>query len=165
MGDVLHRFNWVFDYQSQQVAFKKNKYFKAPFKYNKSGIVMQYAGVRLVKKQIRTSNGISDDPSGLSGSQPSNTINFSYNYTFEIVPELIISDLRPDSSAYIAGLKIGDVVLSINNQDLSSLTLQKSIEQFYGKDGKLIRMTIDRGGILFKYQFRLRDLLHKKSTN
>jgi hypothetical protein len=45
------------------------------------------------------------------------------------------------------------------------LTLQKSIEQFYGKDGKLIRMTIDRGGILFKYQFRLRDLLHKKSTN
>jgi len=165
MGDVLHRFNWVFDYQSQQVAFKKNKYFKAPFKYNKSGIVMQYAGVRLVKKQIRISNGISDDPSGLSGSQPSNTINFSYNYTFEIVPELIISDLRPDSPAYIAGLKIGDVVLSINNQDLSSLTLQKSIEQFYGKDGKLIRMTIDRGGILFKYQFRLRDLLHKKSTN
>ncbi|MDC0629605.1 PDZ domain-containing protein [Flavobacteriaceae bacterium] len=165
LGDVLHRFNWVFDYRSQKVRFKKNKYFKAPFKYNKSGIVMQYAGVRLVKKQIKTPNGFTEDTSNLNASPNSNTINFSYRYKLEIVPELIISDLRPNSPALNAGLQIGDVVLSINTQDLSALTLQKAIEQFYGKDGKLIRMTIDRDGVLFKYEFRLRDLLQKKSTN
>jgi len=165
LGDVLHRFNWVFDYQSQKVRFKKNKHFKAPFKYNKSGIMMQYAGVRVVKKQIKTSNGFTEDTSNLNASPNSNTINFSYHYKLEIVPELIISDLRPNSPAFNAGLQIGDVVLSINTQDLSALTLQKAIEQFYGKDGKLIRMTIERHGVVFKYEFRLRDLLQKTSTN
>ena len=49
--------------------------------------------------------------------QTSNTINFRLHYTFEIVPELVISDLRLTSPAYIAGLQVGDVVLSINNQE------------------------------------------------
>ena len=100
---------------------------------------MQYAGVRVVKKQIKTSKGFTEDTSNLNASPNSNTINFSYHYKLEIVPELIISDLRPNSPAFNAGLQIGDVVLSINTQDLSALTLQKAIEQFYGKDGKLIR--------------------------
>ena len=123
---------------------------------------MQYAGVRVVKKQIKTSKGFTEDTSNLNASPNSNTINFSYHYKLEIVPELIISDLRPNSPAFNAGLQIGDVVLSINTQDLSALTLQKAIEQFYGKDGKLIRMTIERHGVVFKYEFRLRDLLQKK---
>ena len=123
---------------------------------------MQYAGVRVVKKQIKTSKGFTEDTSNLNASPNSNTINFSYHYKLEIVPELIISDLRPNSPAFNAGLQIGDVVLSINTQDLSALTLQKAIEQFYGKDGKLIQMTIERHGVIFKYEFRLRDLLQKK---
>ena len=165
LGDLLHRFNWVFDYNSQWVAFKKNKFFNKPFKYNKSGIVMQYAGVRLVKKQIRASSGISKNGSNLNANQSSNSINFNYTYKFEVVPALVISELKPSSPAFDAGLKIGDVVISINNQSLGSLTLQKSIDQFYGKEGKLIKMTIEREGVLINYQFNLRDLLKKKSTD
>ena len=164
LGDVLHRFNWVFNYKSQWAAFKKNKFFNKPFKYNKSGIVMQYAGVRLLKTRAIL-------PSKIVGStadnttQSSSTINFTSTYKFEIVPELEISDIRPNSPADEAGLKIGDIVLSINNQSLSSLTLQKAIDQFYGADGKRIKMTIERAGVSMKYQFNLRDLLHKKSTH
>ncbi len=164
MGDVLHRFNWVFDYKSQWVAFKKNKFFNPPFNYNKSGVVLQYAGVRLVKTRTRIPVKTVHSSTETSN-QSSNTINFTSTYKFEVVPELIISDIRPHSPSDKAGLEIGDVVLSINNQNLSSLTLQKAIDQFYGADGKQIKMTIERGGIVLKYQFRLRDLLHKKSTN
>lgn len=78
---------------------------------------------------------------------------------------MIISDLRPDSPAHQAGLKVGDVVFSINNRNLSSLTLQNAIDQFYGPDGKRIKMIIEREGVIMKYHFKLRDLLHKKSTN
>ena len=92
-------------------------------------------------------------------------LTFSSTYKFEVVPELIISDIRPDSPADQAGLKIGDVVLSINNRNFSSLTLQNAIDQFYGPDGKRIKMTIEREGVIMKYFFKLRDLLHKKSTN
>ena len=165
LGNVLHRFNWVFNYNSKWVAFKKNKNFKKPFKYNKSGIVMQYAGVRLVKKRTKIPSGILEDTSSLNDAQNSNTINFSYTYKFEVVPALVISELRPGSPAFNAGLEIGDVVVSINNQNLGSLTLQKSIDQFYGKDGKLIEMTIERAGVFRNYQFRLCDLLQKKSTD
>lgn len=164
LGDVLHRFNWVFNYKSKWVAFKKNKFFKKPFEYDKSGIVMQYTGVRLVKSQIRIPNKTLGSFTAQS-TQNSNTITFSSTYKFEVVPELIISDIRPDSPADQAGLKIGDVVLSINNRNFSSLTLQNAIDQFYGPDGKRIKMTIEREGVIMKYFFKLRDLLHKKSTN
>ena len=164
MGGVLHRFNWVFNYKSQWVAFRKNKFFNTPFEYNKSGIVMQYAGVRLLKTQtsspVKSLNSNTDPIT-----QNSNTINFTSTYKFEVVPELVISDIRPNSSADEAGLEIGDVVLSINNKNLSSLTLQKAIDQFYGADGKHIKMTIERKGVVMRYQFKLRDLLYKKSTN
>lgn len=164
LGNVLHRFNWVFNYKSQWVAFKKNKFFNNPFEYNKSGITMQYAGVRLVKTRTR----IPSDTIG-SGSEAtspnSNTIYFTSSYKFKIVPELVISDVRPGSPADKAGLKTGDTVLSINHQNLNLLTLQKAITQFYGVDGKRIRMTIEREGVIMKYQFELRDLLQKKSTN
>lgn len=164
MGDVLHRFNWVFNYKSQWVAFRKNKFFNTPFKYNKSGITIQYAGVRLVKtlsKIPAKTASSSADPYA----QNSNTINFTSTYKFEVVPELVISDIRPNSPADQAGLEIGDVVLSIHNQNLSSLTLQKAIDQFYGADGKQIKMTIERKGIVLRYQFKLRDLLYKKSPD
>ena len=164
LGDVLHRFNWVFNYKSKWVAFKKNKFFNKPFEYDKSGIIMQYAGVRLVKSRIQIPNKILGSAAANS-TQSSNTLTFGSTYKFEVVPELIISDLRPDSPAHQAGLKVGDVVLSINNRNLSSLTLQNAIDQFYGPDGKRIKMIIEREGVVMKYHFKLRDLLHKKSTN
>lgn len=161
LGGVLHRFNWVFDYKSQWVAFKKNKFFNTPFEYNKSGITMQHAGVRLVKTQTRIpSNAIASNPE--TSIPNSNTINFTSTYKFKIVPELVISDIRPGSPGDVVGLQIGDTVLSINHQNLNSLTLQKAIAQFYGSDGKRIRMTIEREGVVMKFQFELRDLLHKK---
>ena len=161
LGGVLHRFNWVFDYKSQWVAFKKNKFFNTPFEYNKSGITMQHAGVRLVKTQTRIpSNAIASNPE--TSIPNSNTINFTSTYKFKIVPELVISDIRPGSPGDEVGLQIGDTVLSINHQNLNSLTLQKAIAQFYGSDGKRIRMTIEREGVVMKFQFELRDLLHKK---
>jgi hypothetical protein len=164
LGDVLHRFNWIFKYKSHWVAFKKNKFFNNPFEYNKSGVTMQYAGVRLVKTRTRIPDntiGSSSEASNLS----SNTINFTSSYKFKIVPELVISDIRPDSPADKAGLKPGDTVLSINHQNLNSLTLQKAIAQFYGADGERIRMTVEREGVVMKYEFKLCDLLQKKSTN
>ncbi|MBT7851605.1 MAG: PDZ domain-containing protein [Flavobacteriaceae bacterium] len=164
MGDILHRFNWVFNYKSQWVAFRKNKFFKKHFEYNKSGIVMQYAGVRLLKTPSQISNNTASSDN-INSTNNLTTINFTSTYKFEIVPELIISDVRANSPADEAGLKIGDVVLSINNQSLRSLTLQKAIDQLYRADGKRIKMTIERQGIVLKYQFNLRDLLHKKSTN
>jgi hypothetical protein len=45
------------------------------------------------------------------------------------------------------------------------LTLQKAIAQFYGADGERIRMTVEREGVVMKYEFKLCDLLQKKSTN
>ena len=165
LGDVLHRFNWIFNYKSQWVAFKKNKFFNKPFEYNKSGITIQYAGVRLVKTRTRIPSNTIGSGSEASNSS-SNTINFTSSYKFKIVPELEISNVRPGSPADKAGLKAGDTVLSINHQNLNSLTLQKAIDQFYGIDGKRIRMTIEREGVVMKYQFKLRDLLlQKKSTN
>ena len=122
---------------------------------------MQHAGIRFVKTRARIPSNTTASNSEASIPN-SSTINFTSSYKFKIVPELVISDIRPGSPADQVGLEIGDTVLSINHKNLNSLTLQKAIAEFYGRDGKRIRMTIERQGGVMKYQFELRNLLHKK---
>src|SRR5690606_34095109 len=55
-GELLKRFNIVFDYANEKVTFKKNSQFKAPFHYNKSGIVLEQDGIRVVREMTDNSN-------------------------------------------------------------------------------------------------------------
>lgn len=43
-GDILKRYNMFVDYGNEMLYFKKNSYFKKPFTYNNSGIVLEHNG-------------------------------------------------------------------------------------------------------------------------
>lgn len=57
-GEVLKRFNIVFDYPNGKISLKKNSNFKKPFHYNMSGIDLQHAGVRYVSERITNGRGV-----------------------------------------------------------------------------------------------------------
>jgi hypothetical protein len=152
-GELLKRFNIIFDYSNLKVTLKKNGNFKAPFHYNKSGIVLEQHGIRLVRElndnTFNKVNGKSDDVQ---------RIVFQASYKYTVKPAFTIVELRKNSPADKAGLLLDDVILTVNNRDVANLKMQEINNIFSDYDGKRIRIKLVRDGRVFKYEFKLEKL-------
>lgn len=152
-GELLKRFNVIFDYGNEKVTFRKNSNFKAPFHYNKSGIVLEQDGIRVVRElSDRFFYNRDENTTG------ADKIIVQSSYKIAIKPAFTIVELRKDSPAKKAGLLLGDVILTVNNKDAANLKMQDINSMFSGDDGKLIRLRIDRNGLVLNYEFRLEKL-------
>lgn len=154
-GNILKRFNIIMDYRNALVTFKKNGYFHEKFSYNKSGIELAHNGVRFVKERenfVPNDNNLSNETN-----QNGTRIVFDSHYKFSLKPAYEIVELRINSPAYRAGLKNGDVVLSVNRKPAHQYTLQQIMYMFYDDEGKKIKLRIDRKGVILNYSFLLED--------
>lgn len=157
-GELLKRFNIIFDYPNRTVTLKKNRNFNHPFHYNKSGIVLEQDAVRIVKEiNDRFLYDINKN-SGTSSRIIIQTQHLETSYRFIIKPAFTIVELRKKSPAEKAGLMLGDIILSVNSRDAVNLKMQDIIDLFSGEDGKLIRLKIERDGRPLNYEFRLEKL-------
>ncbi|WP_298555010.1 aspartyl protease family protein [uncultured Algibacter sp.] len=157
-GNILKRFDVIFDYQKALITLKKNRYFNEKFSHNKSGIELEHDGVRLVKevdnKSLKDSNVFGNDDA-----QNNNTrIVLSTQYKLSLKPAYVIVELREDSPAKNAGLLIGDVVVSINNKRVYEYSLQQVMQMFYDDAGKKIKLKVDRDSKYLTFQFQLQKL-------
>lgn len=153
-GDVLKRFNIIFDYPNKKISFKKNRHFNDPFKYNKSGISIEHQGARLVKKVTKNFNFKTYD-----SENQNSTFSTIESYKYIFVPAYKIVQIRKDSPADKAGLLINDIVISVNRKPTHTLGLQDIIDIFYGDEGKTVRMIVERNGIQLRYSFVLKSML------
>ncbi|MCK5399996.1 MAG: aspartyl protease family protein [Flavobacteriaceae bacterium] len=155
-GEVLKRFNIIFDYKKAKITLKKNSNFSIPFYYNKSGITLEHSGVRVVKQIDRNSK-----ITRFYSKSESEAVNMfvADSYKYSLVSSFTIVEIRKDSPSHRAGLKLGDVILAVNNKKAHLYSLQEIIQMFYGEEGKRISLLIDRKGIQLKINFRLENLL------
>lgn len=151
-GAMIKRFNVIVDYRGAKITFKKNKYFKEPFRYNNSGIELEQTGIRLVNEET---------PTVLfnykKNSQSKETFVFDSKRDVKIKPAFSIVELREGSPAERIGLKVGDVLLYINNNATYNYSLQELIQHFFGDINKKIRLKVERDGIPLTFVFRLED--------
>ncbi len=152
-GELLKRFNIIMDYKNARVTLKKNNKFRSAFRYNKSGIVVEQDGIRVVKEKQNVLSGSQNEPN------EANTIFIDVKFKYSLIPAFRIAELRKDSPAERAGLLIGDVVLSINGKDTYTMKLQDLIEIFSGDEDKLIKLGIERDYKPMRVNFRLEDPL------
>lgn len=156
-GNVLKRFNLIFDYQKAKVSFRKNNFFKNEFSYNRSGIELEHDGIRLARE--KDYDFVTDKIHTGDDEQQSRTkIIINTKYKLSLKPAYSIVELRKDSPAEQAGLLLGDVILSVNNKSADSYSMHEIINMFYGEDGKRIKLKVDRNGQVLDFQFYLKSL-------
>ena len=155
-GNILKRFNLIVDYQKASITLKKNAFFKHEFSYNKSGIELAHNGVRFVKEidhKMNNNNSLTNE-----GTNKTYQIVLDSNYKFALKPAYAIVELREGSPAFRSGLKIGDIVLSINGRSTYEYSLQDLMQKFYDKKGTRIKLNVERNGTNFTVNFRLENL-------
>jgi predicted aspartyl protease len=73
--------------------------------------------------------------------------------------QFTVHDIVPDSPADIAGIKPGDLILSVNGFSATFHSLEQLTNKFYQKVGKKMNLVIIRNGSKFKTSFALREML------
>nr|WP_321231707.1 aspartyl protease family protein [uncultured Psychroserpens sp.] len=156
-GEILKRFNLIVDYSNAKITLKRNGNFKTPFYYNRSGIVIEQTGTRVVKeKEDRGQIGY-----GNSGGRETK-VELSTHYKFILKPSYSIVELRKGSPAEKSGLMIGDEIISVNGKKTHELSLQRIMEYFKNDIGKLIRLRVERNEEVILFEFRLEDVFKQK---
>ncbi len=140
-GEILKRFNIIFDYSRNQLTLKKNGNFKAPFQYNLAGIELQHNGLRYIAESLADSNGIVRNDDASFGNVQ---ILLENKTRLSLVPEIIVSGIRAGSPAAEAGLLEGDVILAVNGKRVHQYKLQEVLKMLNDKEGKRIRVLIER---------------------
>jgi hypothetical protein len=154
-GEILKRFNIVFDYPNSKITFKKNGHFKAPFHYNLSGITLQHDGVRYVAQSIADSRGLVYKDESTFGNVK---ILMENRTKISVVPEIVVSGIRAGSPAHEAGLREGDVVLTVNGKSVHRYKLQEVTHMLDEQEGKKVRVMIERANSDLKFSFTLKKM-------
>lgn len=155
-GDIIKRFNWFLDYENEVFYFKKNKLLDAPFEYNMSGMEVQHSGSELIKKDLPIKKFVSVDKEISYVVDRNETLQ---NFRFELKPTFEVCAIREASPADMAGLKVGDKIIKINNKLAYNLNLQKFTTLFQSEAGKKIKITVERDGKVLNFEFLLEKIL------
>lgn len=148
---ILNRFIIWFDYPNKKITLKKNRSFKNGFNYNMSGLDVVYNGKQLIRESIVVNN-ISSYHQNI---ESDNSINFISSFSYKFKPSFKIKSVLINSPAYKAGLIKDDIILKINGKPSHEFTLGEINQKFQEKNGKKIRMYVDRNGEKMKFEFRL----------
>ncbi len=160
-GEILKRFNLFFDYSNNRLHLRKNSFFKDPFTCNNSGIVLEHNGTMFVKERIRVPSGDKLNPNNNNAIQ----IDFSINHRMVLKPIYEIVELRKSSNAYAAGIRVGDILISVNNKEAYDLKLPEINEIFHGKTGKNVKLKVGRNGETITYKFKLDNAFKKNEPS
>ncbi len=158
-GEVLKRFNIVFDYPNKEVTLRKNGYFNTPFQYNMSGIDIQHNGLRYIAESIADAHGIVKEKEKSFGNVQ---ILFENKTRLSLVPEIIVSGIRAGSPADAAGLKEGDVILAVNGKSVHKYKLQEILHMLNEREGKKVRLRIERYDSDLLFTFVLKNMFKEK---
>ncbi|MEO8233774.1 MAG: aspartyl protease family protein [Flavobacterium sp.] len=153
-GEMLKRFNVIFDYKNKKIHLKKNSDFENPFDYNMSGIEIQHNGLQWIKEEIELkTNLVANEINVLKGEQT----NVKYNFLLKPVYE--IANVTENSPGEKAGLKKGDIIDKINGNYAFKYKLQQITQLLQSEEGRTIKMEVERKGKIIKTVFQLKKIL------
>lgn len=155
-GEILRRFSVVFDYKNGQLFLKKNKFYKASFYYNKSGIEIWQTGAQWVRQAII----VQDNSIVFSADKDKTDTNgASFKYKMQLKPLYEIGYIREKSNAANSGLQIGDVLVAIDGKEVYNYSLQEINSLLWSDNEIWIELLIERNSKLMVFKFQLLNIL------
>lgn len=154
-SEVLRRFTVVFDYENSMIYLKKNHHFEEPFNFNMSGLEIQHQGLQWIKENYEENPALSNNLFDADGNKITNNL----KYKFELKPIYVITNVRKNSPAAVAGFQKEDVIQRINKRDAYTYTLQQINDLLKTEEGKAINFEIDRKGQLLHLSIVLKNIL------
>lgn len=158
-GEVIKRFNVVFDYKNEKLIMTKNTNFGKLFQYNISGIDLQHAGMRYVSERITNSNGVLNSSAKTYGDVQ---IILQGATRLSLVPEIIVSGIRQGSPAHSAGLREGDIILAVNGKRIHRYKLQDVMHMLNFKKDKRVKVLVERYDNDLLFSFVLKPLFDEQ---
>lgn len=153
-SEIIRRFTVVFNYKANEVYFKINHHFEDPFHGNMSGIEIQHKGLQWITTSYEDNPTISNNLFKANGEKISNNL----KYRFELKPVYLVTNIRKNSPAAIAGIQKEDVLVSINNRNAYNFTLQEIKELLKSDEGVIIEIEIERNGNKLKFKIKLEEV-------
>ena len=153
-GEILRRFNVIFDYQNKQLFLKVNKFYHEKFRYNSAGISIHHTGVQWYKEELPVKQFEVNQESHYEKEKGA-----ALQYNFKLLPIYEILNVRENSAAEKAGLQVGDVVIKINGNRVYRMTLDKMNDLLKVDHGQDIKIVISRKGQELTYEFKIVALL------
>jgi len=153
-SEILKRFCAIYDYGNRKITLKKNKNYKKQFYYDKSGLDIIHNGKVLVREMKSKLDYAGSD---MNSDNSKSVLTYSYSYVFK--NSYIVAMVKPNSVAEFAGIQKGDVILEINGTPIYTLSLQEITQKMSDKEGRTIKLLIDRRGVQYTFKFKLKDLL------
>ncbi|WP_158448942.1 PDZ domain-containing protein [Nonlabens marinus] len=152
-GEVLSRFDVIFDYARSILYLRPNDEFKYGFFYN-------MAGINIVAGEKELFTTVTDDRNrkvrGVYRTlENEKTISTSKQYSYSMVPRLFVNYVRPESPADLAGVQEGDEILKLNGVSKGNLTLDNTSSKFFKNPYSKIKLKVKRGEKELKFNFRL----------
>ncbi|MGJ1286588.1 PDZ domain-containing protein [Sphingobacterium spiritivorum] len=157
-NELLMRFNIIFDYTSQAIYIRKNKFYNKPFLVDMSGLDVKHDGMIWVQDWVKV-----NIPSEVTNDQLTSTkpvyeaSTGALQYKFVLKPSYSVVSVRKGSPAEHAGLKKGDMLISINRRMTGMMSLDQIQHSLSEDEGKKINMVIRRNDQDVKVSFRLKD--------
>lgn len=148
---LLERFKVILDYPNQKLYLKKAKGFKEDFTYNLAGLGVSY------DKDAKTFT-VRERNTGIKVVERNNNLYedlFEIKYEYELKRLFSVYYVRPDSPAEKVGLKVKDIILEINGKPAYNYSLEEITAFFYGKQNEIIRLKVERNGLVLYFEFRL----------
>ena len=155
-AEILRRFHIIFDYQERKMFLRKNSDFKDRFLVNMAGITVEHAGFIVLENYAKAPSFTEEEPwegKEVISSKPKMT------RTFSLKPEFRIARIRKDSPAALAGLQVGDVLVSLNDKKAYRLDMENIAGLFSSEEGKRIEMRVRRNGEEMNFAFYLENVL------
>lgn len=158
-AQVLKRFHSVMDYPNKRLRLRPNRYFNDSFEYNMSGVIVEHHGYKLIEEQNFERNPAFSVEKEQNNELGVPVYRSTYKVKFSLEPQYRIAEIRPDSPAAKSGLKKGDVIISLNGRPVYRYSLGKISSIFSSREGRRIRLVVERNGENMKFEFRLEKIL------
>ncbi len=158
-NELWRRFYVILNFPDRKLLLKKYPHnYHHSFSYNIPGLYLGYKGKIPIRfKRLQTRIVHSDATEHGRGSD-TKVVQY-YEYSYRLMDRIVISRVRRNSPAWKAGLRPGDVVLEINDENIYNYKLETIRQKFLLRNLHKWKFLVERNGLKITFHFTVNNPL------